>query len=194
MYINKEDIKLACLNKDNIEQYAEQIKRFESKRERYTKVLKDTYAEMTSKHQLLDSDENRKYRNTTILLIDDKKNDVICFCSYSCSHVKIDAELFLPAIEIETFAMNKDYSGAKRVIDGDDKYSCSDYAIRFCINRFEKIKEKYIYASLVKLYSDTNREVLKFYKRNNFEQFPASWRFLKDATTNHEFCFFRMLK
>lgn len=178
-YIDKKEIVLAYLNKDNTDKYAEQINKFVAKRERYTKVLKETYKELASDNILSDIDEHKQYRNTTILLINQTTNDIICFCSYNCSHVRLNAEYLLPAIEIETFAMHKDYSGFMYVKDGMRLYRCSDYAIQFCINRFELIKKEHIYASLVRVHSDTNSNVVNFYKRNNFESFPSGWRFFK---------------
>lgn len=183
------DISYDILTRYNYPNYEKIIKNFHTYPVRYEEILHNTFKELNIK----DSYENRVYNNTTLLLFNDVKEDLMAYCSFCCSNVKSSDKRVYPAVEITTFALNKKYSGNVNVDLGDRKVKCSDYSLELCMSYFKTVQQNYIYACLVHLHSDTNTSVQNFYERNGFKRSNSYFKYLYDYGNNPEMYFFRTL-
>ena len=177
------------LTDDTLSKYEPLINLFEAKVDRYTIVLKNNYNEIFN-HTIF---SEKEYNNTVMLLLDNSNNCVVAYCAFNCSNVKSSKGKLFPAIEIVTFAMNKDYCGETYVDDGNNYVKCSDYALEFYINYFKFVQKNYIYACIIRLHSDSNSHVREFYERNHFFQSPLGYNWLRREGESKEMYFFRFL-
>ena len=164
MIINKE--------KPLDESYENMIENFDCGHKRYNAVL-------------------RRYKSlpiTTALLYLHESLELIAYCNYCCSSLKVGKDVF-PAVEIKTFSVSKKFQ--KNSQNDKTKYhindlNCSDYALRYFIRRIKELTSQ-MHASYIVLFSDSSNKVISFYKENGFCSVDNKYKFLmSEGNENRE--------
>jgi len=129
--------------------------------------------------------------NSAAFVFDDgNKKKVIGACVYCCPSFKVEDTVH-PAIEIKTFAIDKNYQDS---YFEDSEVLCSAFVFNLFADHLCNIKTKYIYAEYIILYALDRNKVKSFYEKNGFVTFKAGDRSLRDVGEyNNEYSMFKYI-
>jgi hypothetical protein len=116
--------------------------------------------------------------STTMIFIDKTNNNIVGFCSYCCSALK-NIENVLPAVEIKTFGVDKNYQN--KTFDDGNRDLISAYILGYCVSEIEKLSRNLICARFIVLCS--HEEAKSFYERNSFSEFNDFHEVLEGTNT-----------
>lgn len=119
----------------------------------------------------------KDFSATTILFFNHDSNDLIGYCSYCCSSIRIQEEIkeyeepkiiteCYPAMEIKLFGISKKYQKCKFSLNGKEQ-SVSIFIFKYILNYLKHISDNYIFSSYIILYSLP--DVTGFYEKSQFE-------------------------
>lgn len=112
---------------------------------------------------------SEKFDATTILFFNYSNNELIGYCSYCCSSIRICKESIAecyPAMEIKLFGISQKYQGSKFLFE-DRHESVSIFIFKYILSRLKFISDNHIFSSYIILYALP--EVTGFYEKNQFE-------------------------
>ena len=124
--------------------------------------------------------EADKIEATTMLFFNDSNEDLIGYCSYCCSSIRIHEGEFAecyPAMEIKLYGISEEYQGCKILLQNNKQQSLSVFVFRYILNRLKTISQKHIFANYIILYALP--DVVGFYEKNQFECITKDQEVLK---------------
>jgi hypothetical protein len=118
---------------------------------------------------------------TTLLFVDKKDQTIIAYCSFCCSSIKVGDSQVVPAIEIKSFAVDKNYQDLI-LEDMPGKHGlCAAYIFAFCVKHLRELSAEHIYARYIILYAQPLGRVKRFYIMNSFSEFKAGFNTFRIA-------------
>lgn len=119
-------------------------------------------------------------KTVTYLMIDTKADILVAYCSLACTGVveqvaNIDYSMIpkmRSAIEIEFFAVHKDYRSLKFEESSKRYDTLSSVIFRYCISYAKRIANEMVGAEMLVLYSVP--KAVSFYKRSGFTPFRSN--------------------
>ncbi len=196
--ILSKDIYVGIVNPENVEKYEQSLNSFLS----YNRNINEAI-----KNKTIVLKEKTDYDNRDLIMAyyEKKEGDekatligIVVFCA-SCVRAKyrINMETIqvnLPAVRIETFAIQKEYSknNYKIVFDDSKECSCAEFVMEHFINYIDG-QSKNVGITHVHLNSVHKKKVTDFYEKQAFRRFNANERTFEDGDSNEEFCYIRTL-